>query len=413
MSKARITYRFDQETQLKPLEAEFIQRDQNSNAASDASKVIPLYQEDPAFTAHNHAAWRSPFDAETERIEQLIRNSEMRKEEHIAPSVVDRGTPAFYTAPQAEESFQDVNFYNELPVRAIYRRREKNSNWFSITTSITGAILTGILLGMFVLSMFNGEANPLPDSESPTATDDGLSAVLNSAEQLLDDTNKEDATNNVMNEIPTLIEAVIPEQAYYLIQNGVFSSLEGANVAVQLLKDEGLSGAVSQGDQFNVFAGAAATHEDALLLSHNLQNNNLEVFVKTFTIPAVEQMVWAGKNGDQIQGYVEEGRSLVKSILKITSLALNKANSPVSDSEKKLTQQQHKLWTDAANKLATDASDETKALVEQMNKSLNSAILTMEQYNKNPSDVYLWQAQAAVAEHIIAQKQFIEATKMQ
>jgi stage II sporulation protein B len=412
MSKARITYRFDQETQLKPMEAEFTQRDRNLNAASDASKVIPLYQEDPDFTAHNHAAWRSPFDAETERIEQLIRNSEMRKEDHIAPSVVDRGTPAFYTAPQAEESFQNVNFYNELPVRAIYRRREKNSNWFSITTSITGAILTGILLGMFVLSMFNGEANPLPDSESPTATDDGLSAVLNSAEQLSLDSNKEAVTDNLIQEIPSLIHAVIPEQAYYLIQNGVFSTLEGANAAVQLLKDEGLSGAVSQADQFSVFAGAAFTHEDALLLSHNLQNNNLEVFVKTFHIPAVEQIAWEGKDGDQVQGYVEESRSLVKSILKITSLGINEASSPVPDSEKKLTQQQHKLWTDAANKLATDTSDDTKALVEQMNKSLNSAVLTIEQYNKNPSEVYLWQAQAAVSEHIIAQKQFIEATKM-
>jgi stage II sporulation protein B len=412
MNKARITYRFDQETQLKPLEAEFIQRDQNLNAASDASKVIPLYQEDPEFTAHNNANWRSPFDAETERIEQLIRNSEMRKEDPIAPSVVDRGTPAFYTAPQAEESFHNVNFYNELPIRAIYRKREKKGNWFSVTTSITGAILTGILLGMFVLSMFNGEANPLPDSESPVATDDGLSAVLNNAEQLLDDTNKEAATDNSTNDIPSLINTVIPEQAYYLVQNGVFTTLEGADAAVQLLKDVGLSGAVSQGDQFSVFAGAAVTHEDALLLSHNLQNNNLEVFVKTYTIPAVEQMVWAGKDGDQIQGYVDEGRSLVKSILKITSLGINEANSPVPDSEKKLIGQQHKLWTDAANKLATDASDDAKALVEQMNKSLNSAVLTIEQYNKNPSDVYLWQAQAAVAEHIIAQKQFIEATKM-
>lgn len=411
MSKARITYRFDQETQHKPMEAEFIQRDPAMNTASDASKVIPLYQEDPEFTV-TQAAWRSPFDAETERIEQLIRNAEMRKDEPIVNSVVDRGTPTYYTAPQAEQSFENVNFYNEHPMRAIYRKKGKSSNWFSLTSSIAGAILTGILLGMFVLSMFSGDDNPLPDSNEGSVGDDGLSAVLNRAGDSTIDSSTENITTGQLNETPNLTTANVPEQAYYLVQNGVFSSIEGANAAVKLLKDMGLSGAISEAEQFSVFAGAAFTHEDALLISHQLQNNNLEVFVKTFTVPSVAQIAWAGKDGDQVQGYLEESRSLVKSILKVTSLGIKEADSAISSADKQLIQQQHKQWTEAANKLASDASDDVNALVQLMNKSLNSAVLTIEQYDKNRTEVYLWQIQAAVSEHIIAQRQFIEAMKM-
>ncbi|MEX1029597.1 MAG: hypothetical protein WDZ91_06075 [Paenibacillaceae bacterium] len=413
MSKARITYRFDQETQRKPMEAEFVQRDRLQNSAPAAGNVIPLYQEEPEYTTRDNGAWRSPFDAETERIEQLIRNSEIRKDDVGEQPVTDRGTPTFYTAPQAEESFQNVNFYNELPVRATYRRRDKNTNWFSITTSITGAILTGILLGMFVLSMFREDANPLPDSNGPSTADQGLSAVLNESGEPITDLNKGDTTSGTVKDSPALTTAIIPEQTYYLIQNGVFSTLEGANAAVQLLKDMGLSGAVSQADQFSVFAGAALEHEDALLISHYLQNSNLDVFAKPFVLPSVQQISWAGKDGDQIQGYLEESRKIVKVILKTTTAGVQDINSTLSDSDKQLIQQQHKLWTGTANQLAVDAPDDVKALVQQMNKSLNSAVLTIEQYEKNPTEVYLWQAQAAVSEHIIAQKQFIDATKQQ
>lgn len=411
MSKARITYRFDKETQLKPTEAEIIQRERLQNSAS--GKVIPLYQEDPDFTNRDYGAWRSPFDAETERIEQLIRNS--GKIEDIENPDADREAPSYYTAPQAEESFQRVNFYDELPIRTTYRKKGKNTNWISLTTSITGAILTGIVLGMFVLSMFRGEANPLPNSNEQPTVDNGLTAVLKESGGATNDVvNDESLTSVVGNNSNSLIAVIIPEQTYFLIQNGVFSSLEGANAAVQLLKDSGLSGAVSQADQFSVFAGAALDREDALLLSHYLKNENLEVFPKPYILPAVQQLTWAGKDGNQIQGYMEKSRSLVKLILGMTSTSFQDINdTTLLNSDKQLMQQEHKLWTEAANQLAVDATGDVKALVQQMNKSLNSAVLTLEQYYKNPSGVYLWQAQAAVSEHIIAQKQFIDASMQQ
>ncbi|MEX2415659.1 MAG: hypothetical protein WD424_05905 [Paenibacillaceae bacterium] len=401
MSKARITYRFDKETQNKPTEAEFIQRERIQNPAS--GNVIPLYQEDPDFTNRDYGAWRSPFEAETERIEQLIRNSEARKDT-VEP---DRETPSYYTAPQAEESFQRVSFYDEPPVRTTYRKRGKTSNWFSLTTSITGAILTGIVLGMFVLSMFRGEANPLPNSNEQSTVDNEPAAVLN-------ESGEENLISGDANNAASLTAVDLPEQTYFLIQNGVFSTLEGANTAVQLLKDMGLSGAVSHADQFSVFAGAALNKEDALFLSHYLQSDTLEVYAKPYVLPAVRQLTWAGEEGSQIQGYMEKSRSLVKLILGMTSAGLQDSNvASLPTSDKQLVQQEHKLWTEAANQLAADATEEVKAMVQQMNKSLNSAVMTLEQYAKNPTEVYLWQAQAAVSEHIIAQKQFIETSMKQ
>jgi stage II sporulation protein B len=410
MSKARITYRFNNEIQERLPERDSNHRDRIDGVAP--SKVIPLYQEDPDFTNRDYGVWRSPFDAETERIEQLIRNSKTRKD--VEEPDVDQETPSFYTAPQADQSFQHVNFYDELPVRTTYRKRGKNTNWFSLTTSITGAILTGIVLGMFVLSMFRGEVNPFPNANEQSTADNGLSAVQNeSGEATLDVVKDESLTNGMANNSASASTVIVPEQTYFLIQNGVFSTLEGANTAVQLLKDMSLSGAVSHADQFSVFAGAAVDREDALLISHYLQNEKLEVFIKPYILPAVQQVTWAGEEGNQIQGYMEKSRSLVKLILGMTSIGLQDINNTaLAASDKQLVQQEHKLWTEAANQLAADAAEDVIALVQQMNKSLNSAVLTLEQYDKNPTEVYLWQAQAAVSEHIIAQKQFIDATIM-
>lgn len=406
MSKARITYRFDKETQYKPTEAELIQKKHVSG------NVIPFNQDDSDLANRDYGAWRSPFDAETERIEQLIRNSEARRDRKEPD--VDQETPSYYTAPKADQSFQNVSFYDELPVRTTYQKRGKSTNWFSLTTSITGAILTGIVLGMFVLSMFRGEANPLPNSNEEATVDNGLAAVLNEGETTSDVVNDESSISGDVNNATHLTAVILPEQTYFFIQNGVFSTLEGANMSVQLLKDMGLSGAVSHTDQFSVFAGAALEREDALLLSHYLQSETLEVFIKPYILPAVQQLTWAGQEGNQIQGYLEKGRSLVKLILGMTSTGLQNINdSSLAASDKQLVQQEHKLWTKAANQLAADATEDVKALVQQMNKSLNSAVLTLEQYDKNPTEVYLWQAQAAVSEHIIAQKQFIDAAMKQ
>ncbi len=419
MSKARITYRYNNESQERIPERDSTNQDRvevtpsptpSITQSQSQSKVIPMYQENPVFMERDYGAWRSPFDAETERIEQLIRNSETNTN-HIEGPNIDRETPAYYTAPQAEQTFQNVNFYDELPVRTTYRKKGKTTNWFSLTTSITGAILTGIVLGMFVLSMFRGEANPVQSTKEPAAIDNGSAAVLDGAGEIkLDAVEDKGTISGIENQSASLTAIAIPEQTYFLIQNGVFSSLEGANIAVQQLKDMGLSGAVNHSDQFSVFAGAALLKEDALLLSHYLQNESLEVFIKPYVLPAVKQIAWVQQEGTQVQDYMNKSRSLVDLILGMTATGLQDINeSTLPTPDKQLVQQEHKLWTEVANQIEASAPKDVKSIVQQMNKSLNSAILTVEQYDKNPTEVFLWQAQAAVSEHIIAQKQFIDA----
>ncbi len=413
MSKARITYRYNNEIQERVPEKDTSSRDRIDRIDVSPSKVIPLYQDKPEFAERDYGEWRSPFDAETARIEQLIRNSEMNNSD--SPEV-DHETPTYYTAPQAEQTFQNVNFYDELPVRTTYRKKGKTTNWFSLTTAITGAILTGVVLGMFVLSMFRAEANPLPNTNEPASTDNGLSAVLNGSSETIKDISDKDLTGDkgAVNPSTSLTGVSVPEKTYFLIQNGVFSTLEGANTAVQLLKDMGLSGAVSSSDQYSVFAGAASDREDALLLSHYLQNETSEVFIKPFVLPLVQQLTWTNQGGGNIQGYMDTSRSLVDMILDMTATGLQDINeSTLPTPDKQLLQQEHKLWTEAANQIAADAPEDVKATVQMMNKSLNSAVLTLEQYDKNPSEVFLWQAQAAVSEHIIAQKQFIDVSMKQ
>ena len=153
--------------------------------------------------------------------------------------------------------------------------------------------------------------------------------------------------------------------------------------------------------------GAANNHDDAVLVRYYLQNESLDVFIKPYVLPAVSGIPWAGSKGDQIQGYIEKGRNLVSMILDLTSSGLNETNAAIARPDMEQLQQAHKLWTESANILLEDASEKMKPLLQTMNTSLNSAIKTLEQYDKSPSDVYLWQAQSAASNHIIAEMDFI------
>jgi stage II sporulation protein B len=200
---------------------------------------------------------------------------------------------------------------------------------------------------------------------------------------------------------------VVPERTYYFVQNGVFSSREGAAAALGLLKEKGLSGAVEAGDAYSVYAGAAANRDDALLIGHHLQNEGFEVYVKPYVLPAFDAAV-SGGAAEELAEYLRRSRELAGAVLEICAVRLNEARpEPLAEAEAERLKRLHQQWTEQANRLAASASSDP--VQEKLNTALNSAMLTLERYDKDPVHAYLWQAQAAAADHIIAQRAFLAA----
>jgi stage II sporulation protein B len=391
MSKARITYRFDQSTSIPSLESKGIETTE-TNEERDKGKVIPLYQED-----------------ETARIERLIRGAS-RAESSSPPRITEESEdniPLYYTSKDEEISYERIPFYEEVSSSSpMIRKARRRINWLGLTTSIAGAVLTGILLGMFVLSMFQGD-----EAASDTTPD---SAELGDASLQTPATDLEETIVSLegfgQTESASAAELHIPGRTYYLVQNGVFSTPEGAELAASQLKDKGFAGAVegSAEDQLIVYAGAAVNRDDALLISQQIQGEGLEVYIKPYDLPPVERLNWTAGDTGGLQAYLLNSQQLIEQFIAVSVQQLNQTvPAKLEDRTISSLREAHQQWTTAANQIVKDAPSEMKSFIQEMNTSINSTMLSIEQYQKKPLTAYLWQVQSAVTEYLIQYKELL------
>ena len=406
MGKARITYRFDRETpSAAPDKGDF----DEASAAEDTRQWAssPLYRQDDEYM-RDYGAWKSPYDAEADRIEQLIRHSGAERE-------ADARTDEEHDRVDARAQvayMRDLPRYTEAG-GATYRKKARPSSWVAMSASLAGAILTGVILGAFILSMFRGEAPPdtgQSGSLNGVAATSGEEAPVDSAGEFTDGVAVVGA--GVGDGLQSLT-LNLPEQTYYFVQFGVFAGREGADTALEQLKAKGLAGAVASSDRYAVFAAAAATRDDALLLSHHLQSEQLEVFIKPFVLPAVGTLLWQSSSisGEQLAAYAAESRALAGLVLSATALGVNEAAaSSLAGDALAALKRQHQQWLERANALVGSAPAEKSPLLERLNTALNSAVANLEQFEKKPDSTYLWQAQAQAAEALIAQQQLLSGS---
>src|SRR5690606_20492577 len=109
-------------------------------------------------------AWSSPFETETEKLEKLIRESDQ-------PSNVGQAERAENDDRYDDRPLLDyepaMDDLSDHPFRYI---RRSSKAWLKFVTSFTGAVVTGLILGILVLSFFSSEDPPvdaLPDSNVP------------------------------------------------------------------------------------------------------------------------------------------------------------------------------------------------------------------------------------------------------
>lgn len=419
MGKARITYRFGysphsarSETQQKTQQSNREQHSDGSGFGENRQRPVfdhalpaePEYSE----PSRDYISWEDAFDKEASRIEREIRRS--GSPHYTSPESIETRE-----SPETEAAFAHIPFYDES-LHTAYRRKSGGVRWLSALSAFAGAILTGIVLGMLVLSLFRGDFSPIRELAGMGAA--GAGEAAEGAVTGLDGAGPESgALTGSAEGLPGpggdgqrgAVSLELPEATYYFVQNGVFSGREGADAALDMLREKGLSGAVETGAAFSVYAGAAVTRDDALLISHHLQNEDLEVYVKPYVLPAVDAISGSGTAADGLGEYVRISRELAGTILSISAMRLNEARpGPLGEAERESLARLHQQWTEQANRAVPD-TDADKPLLDKMNTALNSAVMTLEQYDKNPSHAYLWQAQAAAAEHLISQKALLEA----
>ncbi|MFS1513879.1 hypothetical protein VQL36_15750 [Chengkuizengella sp. SCS-71B] len=421
MNKARLTYRFDKdgnkinkenETQkdiisLNKNEFKVLEKSDKTMTEDELSDTILDSQPLNQFTT-DYGAWSSPFDAETARLEQLIRETDTYQDndngfnnKHGDKEREDDYLGRFDAHPNYSKEYQKNPYKNRNPYGYVKKTKRP---WFKIITSFTGAIIVGIAFGFFVLSFFSD--NQQSASEINQSQNDSI--VPSELDEEVESEDNMTSPQPVVN-LNGTITLNIPFQSYFMLQNGVFSSLDGAEAAIAGLSNNGFAAVSELNDNYYVFAGMTTNRDDALLLSYKLQQEGLEVYIKTYEIPSIKQMKWNGNNAELVQSYFSQGSELVHTISELTLIHLrDQSFTSFENSSLETIKGLHRTWAGLIPEINTGFPEEVKSTFEKMNSALSTAMISLEDYQKNPSSSLLWQTQTALMQYTILQKDLLQ-----
>ncbi|UKS27718.1 hypothetical protein LOZ80_01840 [Paenibacillus sp. HWE-109] len=444
MNKARITYRFD------PKEAAESTR-KASRVPDQEEKVIPLYQEEfkvipeePTYVVPDqvtpyqqaereqvehlfepHALntfttdfgnWHSQIETESDRVERIIRDSQEAKERQGGrEEPIDRSEPRIERNQDEWSSWTPKGPYVEPETGARYAK-SSGTPWIRIATSVAGAVVTGIAFGFFVLSMFSSD----PKSGDSPAVKNTVAVSSPKAQAVVPSKAPTGATK-VTPDQGTAIAATanagvvtavqIPAKSYTFLQNGVFSSLQGAQATQDTLKKKGLASALDTMDKLTVFVGFAKTKDDALTLRGEVQSadKSIEVYMKSLEIPAATGIRWGGQKPEAVPAFLAEGDKLLNTMTGLTLVHLAETKpGALADASVQTIHASHQQLTTLSTSLNEGLADDSKAIVQKMVSAMNSAVQSMDEYKKTPSAAMLWQTQSSMMQYIIAQKELLK-----
>ena len=340
----------------------------------------------------DYGGWSSPFDEETRRLEELIRNSDYFREDD---------------SDSRHEDVRRIEPEWEVPVVNAPRYvRHTRPPWLKIGAAVAGAALSGVLLGFFVLNLFSGNNAPSPGTAGTQLTP---APGASNAPVILPDTSAGGQSEPVAN----TVSISYPGASYTIMQHGLFSVPEGAQQAIQALQDKGLAGAMEPNPEgrYNVYMGLAPSRDSALPVSQQLKDEQLDIFVKPYEIPAADQVIWSG-DSSVLERYLEQSDELVRSLTMLTMLHLAEAEPTAFDQATyDSVKESYTAWAQVSSQAAQNADEVSRQALQQMNNQLNAAFSSLDAYQKNPSKAMLWQVQTYVLQFVIGQKQWLDTIR--
>ncbi|XEC93185.1 SPOR domain-containing protein [Paenibacillus tarimensis] len=428
--KARMTFRFEHKSGASMGESRLKEASQDKELklhqeAADKPKVVSIFQDEMQFT-QEIAPWHSPFQDDPNALEKLIREADYRQEssEDTRPQAqadrmieIDLGDDKEYsgtekTVPMSggwydglrAEGVKSADVYSGGSVERI-RRISSGPSWLKVFASVTGAIATGALFGYMVLSLFAGESvwpgsgntgNSLPivaDSQPAVNQSDPAASI----------TDETGPVNTLPNEPEgAAVQVELPSITYYMLQIGVFSSKEGMESAALELKEQGFAAAAAAGGDFRVYAGIAADRTQAERLTEQLTVP--DVYVKAVTTPSASSVRFGGE-GETLTAFFERTDQLIRLFNELTIRQLEQEKpGPIGTSWK----DSHQQWTTAASAVQSGIEASGKAEYEKLVRSINTAAVSLSEYEKNPSRAHLWTTQTALMEAVLGEKAWLE-----
>jgi stage II sporulation protein B len=138
------------------------------------------------------------------------------------------------------------------------------------------------------------------------------------------------------------------------------------------------------------------------------------VYIKNIELPALTKIKWNGKQPETVQNCLTQGAELVQQISGLTLPHLSEAKpTPLDANALNSIKSAHQTWSSLHSGMHGNLVEEAKTAHQKMSTALNTAIVSLDEYKKNPSASYLWQAQSAMMQYTLADKELREAIAAQ
>ncbi|GFN33635.1 SPOR domain-containing protein [Paenibacillus xylaniclasticus] len=317
-----------------------------------------------------------------------------------------------------------------LPSIADYSRiRSRGPSWLKVFASVAGAIATGALFGYLALALFAGQG-PWSGGSNSESTAVNETAVIPSLDPDASSGNNGTAIDSsgvsggivdigipdsgdsplVSDGAAAVAQVNLKAQSFHALQYGVFSSAEGADMAVSELADQGLAAyRWDTENDFRVYVGMSSDRDGALALSQLL--NGIEVYVKEIELPAVQTMPFSG-DAQMLQNYWSATNELIEMLDRLTLGQLELGTlKPFSADQASAWKQLHEQWLSASSAATAKLTNEqNKKAAGQLAQAINTAAVSLAEFDKKPSASHLWNAQSALMAAVFAEKGWLESS---
>jgi len=406
VNKARMTFRFNQET---PRQLDAAQEE--TKPAVPAFKPMPVRESEPEKAdgsvppRHEHIqdkpeknrerlhvvsgqmqGWSDPFHKDEPWDEML---SGWPKDDAKEEPQRGQADAAEYDDLGSRLSDERTNLADEVYPElgnVSYRPRRPASPWKVIGT-ITGAVVTGALFGFVILSFFKdgsgGSIVPVKPGTESVAESSGEPAKA----------------------APVAVS--VQGRSYYVLQYGLFSTKEGTEQAKQELEQYGLAAGSDPDEEYRVYAGISPDREQAKLLSSQLKDKGVDLYVKEITLPAVSELKFAG-DADTASRYFETSSELASKLSSLSAALLSQEKpATLNADETAAVTDVHSRWTEAMKSFQTGLGQEEEQLGKQIEQTMNSAVSALTEYNRNANKALLWEIQSRMMQYVMQQKELI------
>lgn len=396
--KARMTIRFEPPKPVPPMKSV-----RQPLKAEQQPIIEEIIEQEYTVVDNSFTTWDSPYQDDIHALEEVIRSADTKK--------VEESIYAPY--PAIKDDFSDDELVESWSGASIEQEDESQSGWLNqsrsvrdsptwgrVFISVTAAVVTGALFGYMVLSIFTGQ------SLLPGKADNKPQAPVQASQETSAASSSEPVTTT-LNGNDTVTQtgvqgdlSQIPANDYYMLQFGVFQNEESMQVAVQQLQELGFDSTIEAQEGYRVYVGTAGTREEAELLA--AQMSDIELYIKPLGGDPLN--IGADSLPEGGAEWMTASAELTRQLIQASSSYLQMSlPETMNESELSALQEAHRNWLSKTAVVDT-FNNEMRSEVKSIVQALNSAALSIAEYNRKPSRFHMWSVQSQAMKAVLADR---------